>query len=193
MVSKVGKGSYSSWGSSKALVSMRQGDGSYRVYLGLNVAEDFVRGGTVDLSNTEATRDLFLSADFYADWSEEHKDFIRHSVDFRSWPLYYLPHESLNWKSVPGLTIVGDAAHATTPFAGDGVNFAMVDAIELSSRISEYGIDNGLDRAVQEYEQDMFRRGIDLITRSARNGEVFFAEDSPQTFLKALQDGSFNS
>jgi 2-polyprenyl-6-methoxyphenol hydroxylase-like FAD-dependent oxidoreductase len=52
-----------------------------------------------------------LLSDFYADWSEEYKDLIRHATDLRTWPLYTLPTEDMGWKSVPGFTLVGDAAH----------------------------------------------------------------------------------
>jgi 2-polyprenyl-6-methoxyphenol hydroxylase-like FAD-dependent oxidoreductase len=169
-------------GSGKLIVTQRQGNGSYRSYFGLQVPEDFFRNGTINLQDVEATRHLLLS-DFYADWSEEYKDLIRHATNLRAWPLYTLSTEDLGWKSVPGFTIVGDAAHLTIP-NGEGVNLAMTDSLKLAAKIAEHGTEN-LDQAVQEYEADMFPRGIATIAEGKVMANVMFSED-PQAFLQLM-------
>lgn len=168
-------------GSSKEIVSQRQGDGSYRIYLGVRVPEDFVRGGKIDLADAESTRSLFLSSEFFGNWAEELKDLIRYSEDFRSWPLYYIPPETMSWMSVPGLTLVGDAAHLATP-NGEGVNCAMADALSLASKIATYGTD-ALDRAVAEYEEDMFRRGAEHIRSGLEVAAMLRHEDGPTALI----------
>lgn len=179
----LGPGSRQSIGAGKVVLSQRQGDGAYRVYFGLQVPEDFLRNG-VDLKDIEATRRQLLSEEYYADWSEEYKDLIRHATDLRGWPLYYLPAETLNWKSVPGVTLVGDAAHLSVP-GGEGVNSAMIDSLKLVSKIAEHGTDN-LDQAVQEYEADMFPRGIDSITQGNAMIQVVYRE-GPEPFLDLMK------
>lgn len=181
MVTKVGAGTLMCLGSSKEIVIQRQGDGSYRIYLGIAVSEDFVRGGRVNLTDTESTRQLFLSSDFFADWAEELKDIIRHAEDFRSWPLYYMSPETMNWKSIPGLTLAGDAAHVATP-NGEGVNCAMADALSLATKIETYGTD-GLDLAVKEYEEDMFRRAVEHINSGLEMGALLRHEDGPAALI----------
>ncbi|KAM0263172.1 hypothetical protein ACHAQJ_001327 [Trichoderma viride] len=181
MVSKVGAGTLMCLGSSKEIVTQRQGDGSYRIYLGISVPEDFVRGGTMDLTDAESTRQLFLSSDFFGGWAEELKDLIRHSEDFHDWSLYYMPPESISWKPVPGLTLVGDAAHLSTPNGG-GVNCAMADALSLATKIAAHGID-AMDRAVSEYEEDMFQRGIEHIKDGLQLGAVLRHEDGPSALI----------
>jgi 2-polyprenyl-6-methoxyphenol hydroxylase-like FAD-dependent oxidoreductase len=160
----------------------RQGNGSYRNSFGLTVPRGFFRTGSVNLQDVEATRHLLLS-DFYPDWAEDYQDLIRHSTDFRAWSLHTLATEDMGWKSVPGVTLAGDAAHVAYP-GGDGVNIAMADALKLASKIVEHGLDN-LDQAVQEYEADMFPRGVAMITGGNAMAEVMYSED-PQAFLQLV-------
>jgi 2-polyprenyl-6-methoxyphenol hydroxylase-like FAD-dependent oxidoreductase len=160
----------------------RQGNGSYRNSFGLQVPETFFRNGTIDLQDVEGTRRILLS-DFYADWAEEYKELIRHSTDFRAWPLYTLTAEDLGWESVPGVTLAGDAAHLAYP-GGEGVNNAMADALQLANKIDEHGIGN-IDQALQAYEAEMFTRGIAAIAESQAMAEVMYS-DNPQAFVHLM-------
>jgi 2-polyprenyl-6-methoxyphenol hydroxylase-like FAD-dependent oxidoreductase len=160
----------------------RQGNGSYRIYFGLPVPEHFFRSGTINLQDVETTRHRLLSV-FYADWSEENKDLIRHATDLRAWPLYTMSTEDMSWISVPGVTLAGDAAHLAYP-GGEGVNLAMTDSLKLASKIVEYGTEN-LDKAVQEYERDMFPRGIAMINEGNAMANIMYSED-PQSFLQLM-------
>ncbi|KAK0757511.1 hypothetical protein N5P37_010238 [Trichoderma harzianum] len=191
MVSKIGAGSFMSLGSSKEIVTQRQGNGSYRIYLGVTVPEDFVRGGTVNLEDTESTRRLFLSSEYFGNWAEELKDLIRYSEDFRSWPLYYMDPETLRWDSVPGLTLVGDAAHVAVP-NGEGVNCAMADALSLASKIATYGTD-ALNRAVAEYEEDMFRRGVEHIKDGLQMATLIRHKDGPDALISFFETAMENA
>jgi 2-polyprenyl-6-methoxyphenol hydroxylase-like FAD-dependent oxidoreductase len=173
-------------GSGNILVVQRQGNGSYRIYIGLKVAEDFFRGagaGGIDLTDLDSTRDVLLTK-FFADWADEYKDLIRHSTDLRPWPLYTLSADDLGWKSVPGLTLAGDAAHLAVP-NGEGVNQAMADALKLATAIEKHGMDN-LDAAVREYEQEMFPRGIASIQEGLAMTGVMFGQEGPEAFLSLM-------
>lgn len=183
MAKNTGPGTFISIGSGKQVVSQRQGDRSYRIYFAVQVPEDFFKNGSIDLEDIEATRSLLLSTGFFADWSDEYKELIKHVTDFRGWPLYSLSTEQLNWKSIPGLTLAGDAAHLSIP-NGEGVNCAMEDSLKLATKIAEYGIDN-LDQAIQEYEEDMFRRGIATITDGNQMAVAMYGE-SPQALLDLM-------
>ena len=92
------------------------------------------------------------------------------------------------WEHVPGVTLVGDAAHLVrtyylchtcrsvylscthqmTPFAGEGVNLAFMDCMKLAQAILSSAADATadaatntalLDKNVRAFEEDMFARG----------------------------------
>ncbi|KAK5999202.1 Monooxygenase asqM-like protein [Cladobotryum mycophilum] len=186
---KIGRGSLISMGDGKQISAQRQGDGSYRIYLGLSVAENFTTNGDIDLvtDTGEAARSLLVSEDgFFADWAPELKGFVTNSEGpLRAWPLYHMPSEALCWERSPGVALVGDAAHVSTPFVGEGVNCSMYDSLVLVGKIAEYGLDK-LDEATVEYERDMFLRGKDLIDRSNGSAVLLFAQDAPKPLLEVI-------
>ncbi|OAA53069.1 salicylate hydroxylase [Cordyceps fumosorosea ARSEF 2679] len=51
-------------------------------------------------------------------------------------PFYKLP-VGHRWDPVPGVTILGDAAHLMTTYAGEGVNLAMRDALDVGAAIPQ--------------------------------------------------------
>ncbi len=46
-------------------------------------------------------------------------------------PLSYMSPEQLRWEAEGDVTLIRDAAHVTTPFAGGGVDVAILDSVML--------------------------------------------------------------
>ncbi|PWY94636.1 FAD/NAD(P)-binding domain-containing protein [Aspergillus sclerotioniger CBS 115572] len=198
-----GPGSMIALGNRKKLAVQQVADGTYRVYFGLVVSESFHqhcgRSGTADLNGkTEALRDLLLSSEFYATYASQLKELVGNAEGpFRPWPLYRMDPEAVGWaRSVaPGVTLLGDAAHVSTPFVGEGVNCSMHDAVVLADCIVKHckretdltiSVGAELEEALAAYEEDMFVRGRDLIRRSSDSEATLFADNAAQQFYNFM-------
>jgi 2-polyprenyl-6-methoxyphenol hydroxylase-like FAD-dependent oxidoreductase len=112
-VSLAGKGLYMALGDEKQILVVKLGGGSYQIAVGLCVPESWSSENAALLKDPSALRQSLLR-DGFADWPQVHTDIIQHSDgDFRAWPTYSMPTKSLSWQTVPGVTLVGDAAHLT--------------------------------------------------------------------------------
>lgn len=171
-------------GKGRKIWNQMQGDGHYRVDMGFEKPVDFTRSEHFDISDTEAVKKLFLTDEFFGICGQYFRDLIGACEGpLFVWPLWHMPTDRLNWAPNADVTVIGDAAHVTPPFVGDGVNCAMRDAIILSHKLKEFGITKD---AVAAYEKDMFGWAIDLIDRSLECGDLFFDDNAPATFFEAL-------
>ena len=73
------------------------------------------------------------------------------------------------------MTLIGDAAHLMSPFGGEGVNAAMLDAVELAQHLLQTPDGSA---AVQAYETHMFERVLPAAQGSAEGAAIQLSHDS---------------
>lgn len=96
------------------------------------------------------------------------------------------------WDRAPGVTLLGDAAHLMPP-NGEGANLAMFDGAELGKAIAAHPDD--VEAALTEYEQALFPRSTEEATEAARDFDICFGDDAPQSLIDLLtghQHGSIS-
>ena len=87
------------------------------------------------------------------------------------------------WDRVPGVTLLGDAAHLAPP-NGEGANAAMFDGAQLAEAIAAHPDD--VEAALTAYEQDLFPRAAADATEAARDFALCFGQDAPRSLIDLL-------
>ncbi|WP_104820425.1 NAD(P)/FAD-dependent oxidoreductase [Kitasatospora sp. MMS16-BH015] len=168
-------------GDGRAVILQRNADGVVRGYLAFRAEPDWQLGAGVDLADRESVR-AFLAREF-GHWSAALREAaLRNDGAYVPRSFQALP-APLTWAHVPGVTLIGDAAHLMAPFGGHGANLALLDGAELAhavARAAGPGAAGGLAEEVARYEREMFARSGELAVRSNEALVRFFAtSDAP--------------
>jgi len=142
-------------GDSKSLIVASKGDGSLVFYPSFKKQEDWSQNSHIDFNNKAQVLAWFKEE--YEGWSNTWEELFENADSkFILRPQYCMPPDQ-TWETLPNLTILGDAAHVMPPFAGEGVNMAMLDALELSNCLlnDEYP---DVKSAIASYEKEMLKR-----------------------------------
>lgn len=174
----VGPGIIFALGDNKGIL----GHGGRDLQLGasLRVPAGWIEDQGIDWADSAAAREVVLEA--FGDWSPELTDLIRYCDDGILPRLIYALPTGHSWERVPGVTLVGDAAHVMSPYAGEGANLAMLDGLELALAIVEHSDD--LEAALAQYEAAMFPRAAAAAEGSAQGLEMCFAPDAPRALVE---------
>ncbi|MFI5934789.1 FAD-dependent oxidoreductase [Actinoplanes sp. NPDC051494] len=99
--------------------------------------------------------------------------------------IYQLP-DAHRWDRVPGVTLLGDAAHVTVP-GGEGANIAMLDGAELGQAIAAHPGD--IEAAFAAFEEVMFRRAEAEATAARETVDMIFGSGAPHGLVTLFSGG----
>ena len=168
-------------GGDQAILGQRNGDGRIMAYISFKTKYeklDEYRNLSLDTLKERLLAEC-------SDWDSELKNYIAYSYDdikFRR--IYKLPI-GLTWATQPNITIIGDAAHLMSPFAGEGVNMALYDAYLLAESFKNF---NNLTEVLKVYEQQMFEITKIHAKESQDNLEIFFSENGAKKMAQFFLD-----
>jgi 2-polyprenyl-6-methoxyphenol hydroxylase-like FAD-dependent oxidoreductase len=175
----VGAGSLFALAPGKGFLAYREGDGTLHTYVQLKVAEDWLADtGAADGASASAR----VAAEFDG-WAPELTALI---TDSDTAPvvrrLYTLP-AGHRWARVPGVTLIGDAAHLAPP-NGEGANLAMLDGAELGQAIAAHPGD--VEGALAEYGRAMFPRAAEAGDEDTY--DLMLGDDAPHSWIAMMND-----
>lgn len=157
------------------------GHGGSHIDLGISfrVPRDWLSGNDVDWSDPATARAALLAE--FADWSTDLTDLIRHCDDTVTPRQIFALPIGHHWSRVSGVTLVGDAAHLMSPYAGEGANLALLDGADLARSIVAHPDD--IETALSQYEKEMFPRAQASAEGSAQGLEMCFNAQAPRDIV----------
>jgi 2-polyprenyl-6-methoxyphenol hydroxylase-like FAD-dependent oxidoreductase len=176
----VGAGSLFALAPGRGFLAYRETEGTVHVYVQLTVAQDWLADVNAADPASVSTR---VAAEFDG-WAPELTALITDSDTAPVVrPLYTLP-AGHRWARVPGVTVIGDAAHLAPP-NGEGANLAMLDGAELGQAVAAHP--GNVEVALAEYEQAMFPRAA-----AEAGGEdiydIMLGDDAPHSWIAMMND-----
>lgn len=171
----VNQGNLMAMGDGSSLVVQPRGDGGFTFYAVSMYPENWSISSGINFSNTEEVK-RYLRKHF-ANWNPVFFMLFEASGHFTWRPLNYFPLEQ-RWTAKNNMTLIGDAAHLMPP-NGEGVNLAMLDALDLCNCLTSKD-DIDIKDAISAYEDIMFERAMPLC-RETLNGIEDFASPSTES------------
>lgn len=162
-------------GDEKSLIVSSKGDGSLVFYMSFNIDEHWYLESGIDFSNKAQIINWFKKE--YTGWGSAWLELFENADShFMPRPLYCMPFDQ-TWDALPNLTILGDAAHLMPPFAGEGVNMAMQDALELGLCLTNEKFPD-TQSAIAAYEKQMCFRASETAKDSIESTVLFHSSNA---------------
>ena len=172
----VGAGSLFAVAPGKGILAHREPEGVLHTYVALSKPEDWL--ARIDFSD-RVTALAHIAKEFDG-WVPELTALITEGeTDPVPRPIHALP-VGHRWDHVPGVTLLGDAAHLMTP-SGEGANLAMFDGAELGKAIAANPGD--VETALIAYEKDLFPRSASAAAESHEIFKLIYGDDAPQSLV----------
>jgi len=174
-------GKIMAFGNVQNILMGQKANGEIGFYASFKADENWAAKSGLNFSDNAQVLEWFKKE--YSEWSSMWYELFENvSPPFIPRPIYCMPLDQ-TWKALPNLTLLGDAAHVMPPFAGEGVNMAMLDALELSECLTNDEFASIHD-AIAAYETAMRARASIIAQESLDNGEKMHSATALTTMLE---------
>lgn len=173
------------YGNNKTLIVSSKGDGNFGFATGCYTQEDWVKSSGLDFRDNRQMLEWFKKE--FAEWSPVwHELFQSEKTKFIPRPQYCMPLNQ-RWEAQADITLIGDAAHWMPPFAGEGVNMAMLDALQLSGALTSDKFSDTRS-AIASYERGMFKRFAEVGQMTMFNTKWMHEPDALKSMLQMFNE-----
>jgi len=172
----VGAGAMYALAPGQGIFAHREPDGALHTYVELLKPRAWIAG--IDFADRVAA--LARVAEEFDGWAPELTALITDGDTAPvPRPIYALPAMH-RWDRVPGVTLLGDAAHLMAP-SGEGANLAMFDGAELGKAIAAHPGD--LETALAAYETELFPRSAAVAAEAEGLLDICLGQGAPHSLV----------
>jgi 2-polyprenyl-6-methoxyphenol hydroxylase-like FAD-dependent oxidoreductase len=177
----VGAGAFFALAPDKGIMAHRELHGVLHSYVALTKPKEWLAG--IDFSDQRAA--LAHVVEEFEGWAPELRALITESDAAPvPRPIHALP-EHHRWPRVPGVTLLGDAAHLMMP-SGEGANLAMYDGAELGKALAASPGD--VEAALLAYEVALFPRSALAAAEASALSRLLFGNASPGSLVDMFSE-----
>lgn len=172
----VGDGALFALAPGKGISAHREPGGVLHSYVTLNKPKEWL--DAIDFTDADAAR-ARVAAEFH-DWAPELTALI---TDGETAPVPRTVNSlpaGHRWDRVPGVTLLGDAAHLMPP-AGEGANLAMYDGAELGNALAAHPDDT--EAALAQYEEALFPRSAAAAAEATHIHKLCLDDNAPHSLV----------
>ncbi|MFD5735728.1 FAD-dependent oxidoreductase [Streptomyces sioyaensis] len=172
----VGDGSLFALAPGKGISAHREPDGVLHTYVTLTKSQEWI--DAIDFTDAGAAT-ARVAAEFHG-WAPELTALITDGeTDPVPRTVNALPIEH-RWDRVPGVTLLGDAAHLMPP-SGEGANLAMYDGAELGNALAAHPDD--IEAALTAYEEALFPRSATAAAQASYIHKLCLDDNAPHSLV----------
>jgi len=176
----VGAGAMFALTPGKGIIAHREAGGVIHTYVQMNRPAAWAAG--IDLGNAAAAT-ARIAAEFDG-WAPALKTLITNGDTAPVLRLIHALPDDHRWARVPGVTLLGDAAHLMVP-SGEGANLAMLDGAELAQALAAQPDD--LEAALAVYEEALFLRSRAEAADAQQMRDLCLGERAPFSLVEFLR------
>jgi 2-polyprenyl-6-methoxyphenol hydroxylase-like FAD-dependent oxidoreductase len=165
----------------KTIAAQPMANGGLTFYAASLYPENWIKNSDINFQNPDEVYTYLIK--YYEGWNPIFFNLFKACKKFVIRPLNYFPLDQ-NWEAKSNVTLIGDAAHLMPP-SGEGVNTAMLDALDLSECLSNEEFPD-LKTAIEMYETQMRSRAA-VLAEEAIKGIKDFASPSEESIKELIE------